>query len=664
MSIARYRRLDLLDASGVVKKQTVYTIDELKDAVTNQVPFIDIASGTYTVDEVMLPTAGTTIQGRGNVQLQAAATISGVGQFFFVLNDDVTIRNVTLDSNGNSSVNHLRVSDTGIGNILIDKCVFTGGTGTNQYIDWNTTSNSVQILNCQFENTTSTSDTLNPSGTDQLIDNCTFGSAAGSTSSINASTNRLTISNCQFNSSSGTAVTLSNADFRRLVTDCIFDDINAIGSLSGKTIFKDNTSNGCGTLTITGSNASVTIDSCTFESSSADAISASSSNEPVFITGNRILNPSGIGVTTSVEGSVIGNFIDSATNGVVLGSGFSGVCTGNRITNSSSDPISVSATNPTVRDNTIDTVTLTPASETTLSGTVFASATRIGLTGSGTLFVTETVEGDLVTTATNQRGISTITANNRIYISSNLSTTGTGTESITRADRLTVNGYNERISVTATSNPARVIVPDLTTNSKGHRLTITRTGTNKVIVHPNSYGSGRWREIISGTNTIDLVWNGQEWIDNDFLPVVAHLRDEDLFTTQGYSASTLTVVFFDTVERTSGGWSITRNPLDSTAVNQVTVPISGWYKLTCGIPFSTGTTNQAAGCGVRINETGNRYGWNFVVGDTLHLRYSTTAAFASAGDTLEVVAFNQSGGSFDTTGNNPQIFTVEYIGKG
>ena len=317
-----------------------------------------------------------------------------------------------------------------------------------------------------------------------------------------------------------------------------------------------------------------------------------------------------------------------------------------------------------VKNNRIDTQTYTPGAPTVLAGTITSTpaggASRIE--GTGTSFDTDFQVGDIIVSGASEDGIVNIESATRLFIEGVINVTAAA---YSRADRITVNGYNQNITINASTNQAAITLPDLTENSQGHVLKITKTGNSLVTIIPTSYSNGVFRKLINANSNLTLQWNGSAWFDIERRPSLAHLNSSGLQTIPTGVTTKLNVwqpVGIGGLNGSTGGISLQGS---TAGIEDVIAPFDGLYRITAGVRWNMLSVSGVRSILFRVNSGFPEF---YVVTETFSSisfpsMVTTGTLHLSANDTVSVYVFQNSGVNDSTNNSTVSEFVVEYLGE-
>ena len=651
--------------------RTVNTVGELISALQNQVSCIILIPATFSIETTLTIPANTTLisENQNGSILQAASGLSG--NIVSISSNNITIQGIQFDTSSNTTANSIGISGTA-NDITIKDCRFTGGNGSGEYIAINSTSTDINFLNSVFETSTSTGHQISFLGTVTRVSitSCSFGSVTASADSINigGTTSQVNITRCRFNTSSGTALTTSSTASKINTANCSFTSVTTIAEIaSNHCTFIGNTLLSSAGLQITGTSASCIVSSNVFDTASGTAITVTGSNEQSVITHNKILAYT-TGLSLVSNALITSNLIDNCTTGINASGSFSGNIQNNTLTNNTT-PLTLSGSGYSVKDNIIDTETITPAAAGEVEASGVSSGGRPVITGSATSFNTNFVAGDVIVYGGAEEVIARVASATRMTTTVN--TGSIGATSGDRAERITLTtgqAHNNTISVDSSTNPARIIIPDLTSESQGHKLTIEKTSASHiVVVHPNTYGTAVFRQL-ELNDPIELLWTGTEWIDVQRRVTIVKFNKS---VGQSISNGVSTTILWSDIDANSavGGIGYESSTGASDSIDDVFAPYSGWYNVTWQLCF----TSLVAGTRVLTSLIQNGSVTN--INNFRSERVMTTASpitfsnggdiYLTAGDDIHILAFQASGSArtVDNISSADCEFIVQYLGK-
>lgn len=636
---------------------------------------IVIQAGTYAISSQLTFTGNTVLRGSGEgITTFDLSGFSGSGQALFVEDiSNVIIEGITFDASSATVVN-LFLAQENVGttsNIILRRCEFLGGAGVGQFARF-ASGSGIIVEDCRF--TTNTNNGIIAFSADDIkIAKCTFKDITGNPidfdgangamicqnyfdtcgaialGSFVLSTTKITLDSNTITSAPSNAISVERGN--------ITLSNNLVVSTTTTAITYDNFSQE-GTLAIVGNtiNTASTAMDLTFGGTGKTTVSG---NTLIGYTSNGIV----VDASDTSQGTITGNTLDGTTTSIdITVAGTSKILVhGNTITNFSTDSVVVSTSGSgqvDAKNNTIDTITYTPSAPTSLSGTVRTDITTFGafvliqIIGTSTTFLTDFVPGDIITYTSNQQSITRIHSNNVLYCQENTTLNSNGF-SYSRADRITINPYNQEIEIDASSNPASVIVPDLETRSSGHTLKITKTGTNYVIIRPTNYANAVYRELTNTLTSIELVWNGQEWSDTQFRPSIVTLLST---ASQVITSATVIPLVITEAEFSTGGLVVSGDGGNS---NGILAHRDGWYQCDASFVFVDVVSTFYARIGFRVNGAGTIFYDNFAFTRDSGSRASSGKIYLTTGDRLEVIIYQDVG--VNKTLNSAR-FSVRYLG--
>jgi len=671
-----------------------------------------IQAGTYAfTSNLTLPSDIALIGSEQGITTFTFPTTVGNGIVFNAVSN-VTFKGITFDLSGGTSLTTLMIILGSSTNILVRDCTFIGPISTMMSIldSSNVTFDNCVISNCTTGLFVNTGFTIS----NVKVSKCTFTSVSAVPISVVSDNSYIT--NCTVTSSG--PVIIGAIGVRGIVCDSnTIVSATSIGiSIAGGTVtVSNNTINMPVTQGINISVATnVTIANNTILFPTSTGIISTVGGQ-VNIIGNSITSPTnqGINLTASVDGIISNNIITSATtDGIAVAGGqlniinniidnptlqginftvaTDGVVSNNTIISTTTaiavtasgnkqtiqtntidgftvDSIAVTGTgNLNIKNNRIDTQTYTPSAPTALVGTVGTNNTFLGtqiytsIAGTGTAFTTDFVAGDIISYSADQRAVVNTVSTTTLFIHRDLVSIGAGF-AYTRADRLTVNGYNQSITINASTNPSRVILPDLEAQSTGHMITITKTGTNLVTITPTNYADAVFRELTNTTTTIELTWNGQEWKDAQYRPTLMSLTTD---IPEIIATSSLTPIPWNRTISSTGGLPFIFTGTSFGPARNFVAHRTGWYQCEVAIQFLTVVSTFPAYVGFRLNGSVIHY-INRATTQDDGSRISSGRLNLTAGNTIEIVVFQSSGGNrtITATGTNTLRFSVQYLGE-
>lgn len=648
--------------------RTVNTTGELTTALQDQISCIILIPATFSIASTLTIPANTTLlsENQNGSILQATSGLSG--NIISISSNNVTIQGVQFDTSSNTTADAIGISGTA-NDITIKDCKFTGGNGSGEYIAINSTSTDLAILNCDFESSTSTGHQISFLGTVTRVSitSCSFGSVTASADSINigGTTSQVNITRCRFESSSGTALTTGSSASKINTSKCSFTSVTTIAEIaSNHCTFVGNTLLSSAGLQITGTSASSIVSGNVFDTASGTAITVTGSNEQSIITNNKILAYT-TGLSLVSDALVTSNLIDNCTTGINASGSFSGNIQNNTLSNNTT-PLTLSGSGYSVKDNIIDTETITPAAAAEVEASGVSSGGRPVITGSGTAFNTNFVAGDVIVYGAGEEVIARVGSATRM--STTVNTGSIGATSGDRAERITLTtgqAHNSTISVDSSTNPARIIIPDLTSESQGHKLTIEKTSASHIVViHPNTYGTAVFRQL-ELNDPIELLWTGTEWIDVQRRVTIVKFNKS---VSQSSSNGVVTTVTWSDIDANSavGGIGYESSTGASNTIDEVFAPYSGWYNITWQLSWTSYAAGTRTLTFMEVNGSGAFFRQETVMTTASPISFIDGGdIYLTAGDAVTVQIFQSSGSarSLDNISSADCEFIVQYLGK-
>ncbi len=287
----------------------VNTIQDITAALSAGARHIQIASGTYVINQLNITQDNIVLEGLGNVTIQRT---TGLQAIFLNGAQNVTLRGISVDGNGGTCIR----MQNGCSNITIDNCRITNYGNGNIGVFGLQDPDGLLLKDCTFDegDTNSTSVALN-GGINIIISGCHFSSTNIGSRYLQINTDDVIIKECFFESGAETGIRVlsgSTGSVRVIISDCMFRDLTVSSisiDLNGTNDAPVIISN-CNFDTTEGiiANEKVLIQGCHFADVTNDCIFLDTVNSSLSsICNNAFLNPAtfAVQVGTNSDNSLI-----------------------------------------------------------------------------------------------------------------------------------------------------------------------------------------------------------------------------------------------------------------------------------------------------------------------------------------------------------------------